>query len=157
MGTRTRRDGRNVNTDSELTSIECSVPDAQSWVRLKPNSADADTEAQRGGGLPKVTRPMPWGPCCVNGLPAELEDSGVEPATKTSNPPKRGLSPGPGWQRFSRPKAQREPQGLEGKDEKPCSPLPMGASPDSTAPGGFKAILRCKRLQRPLSQAPVLI
>ena len=91
--------------------------------------------------MPEATGPMPWGPCCVHGLPTELEGRGIETAPKTSNPPKGGSSPGSGWERFSRQKAQQEPQIREGQDEKP---LPMGGSSDFTAPRGFKAVLRCK-------------
>ena len=73
---RTGRDARSVNTDSQLTSMECSVPDPQSRVRITPNSTDEETEAQEeGGGLPEATGPMHSSPGRVPGVPAELEGS----------------------------------------------------------------------------------
>lgn len=35
----------------QLTSIECSEPDTQSWVGITPSSTDKETEARRGGQL----------------------------------------------------------------------------------------------------------
>lgn len=108
-----------------------------------------------GGGLPEATQPVhlldamlyTWSPCRAGGKRGMITNP-----RQRLRAHQRVIQPRPGGRQFSRQSAQRVLQGCQGKGEKPHSPFPMGVSSDSTAPRGFKAILRsmgCKGLGQP--------